>query len=112
MCKRARRNKRYVTTLIILGNIDRSCNLAGDSHLLTLQRDLRPFILTGQLRNDILNFDFDAFITAVIRYYYKESVFIHFLFDGFVIEAFAMWMPILSTAVRSTFNHNLHSLIS
>ena len=69
-------------------------------------------MLTGQLRNDILNFDFDAFVTAVIRYYYKEPVFIHLVLDSLVIWAFEMWMPILSTAVRSTFNHNLHSLIS
>ena len=32
---------------------------------------LDPWILSGEPGSDILNFDFDAFITAVIRYQYN-----------------------------------------
>ena len=87
--------------------IDIYSNSAGDLRFISLQNDLRPLILTGELRIDILNFDLDAFITAVIRYLYKEPVFFGTSIESLVIRALHVWMNILATAVRFTFNHNL-----
>jgi len=91
--------------------IDIYCNSAGDIRLVSLQRYLHRLILTGQLQNDILNFNLDAFITVVIKYHYKEPVFTGTSDDSLVIRALQVWMYILAKSVRFRFNHNLPLLV-
>ena len=71
---------------------------------------LLPWISKGQLRSDILNFDLDTFVAAVIRYYYNLGESIVDLYQTPAVWTFNIWLEILTAAVRYIINENLSSL--
>ena len=67
--------------------------------------DLSRWIPKGQLRTEILNFDLDTFITAMIKYHYtKESIIRHRRYQAPVFLTFRLWTVLLDQAVRCTFH--------
>ena len=60
------------------------------------------WIANDELRNGILNFDFDAFMTAVIKNLYEDCR-VYLFLQGEVIAAFDMWTQIPDHPVRHGF---------
>jgi hypothetical protein len=56
------------------------------------------WILNSPIKSDMLNFDLDAFITAMIENLYKKGR--HHVFECNVIWVFDIWMDTLKKAVR------------
>jgi hypothetical protein len=52
-------------------------------------------IPNGQLRSEILKFDFDAFITAAIKSRYNNPI-----WSSYISRIFSIWMRTLTMAVR------------
>ena len=60
---------------------------------------LPPPVLVGQLGSDILNFDLDAFMNAVISRNYKAPHFDRFFASAPIRRALNIWMRFLAEAV-------------
>ena len=70
----------------------------------------RAWVLNGELRSAIMNFDFDAFLTAAIKSHY-EHIRGLFLVGG-VIQAISTWIEIFDRTVRHAFQFIYFSLTS
>ena len=65
---------RCVSTLIPLWLVETFCNSAGDVSLFTDIQWLHEQNPKGQLQNEILHFDLDAFIKVAIKCNYVHSI--------------------------------------